>query len=194
MAGRIQNIEKVYPSQIKSSYALAKAGSISKILFVSSTGVYGNVNRVVLEDEKPIPERASSKALVAAEAFLQEQEIELSILRLAGLVGGDRKAGRFLAGKKDLSGAKAPINLIHREDCIQIIYEIIRQEKWGITLNASADKHPEKATFYSRQAQKLGLEPPTFKNEEGSDFKIISNEKLKRELNYSFIHPDPMDF
>jgi nucleoside-diphosphate-sugar epimerase len=149
----------------------------------------------VAEEDNPEPERASGKALVVCEKFLKEQkDLNTTILRLAGLVGGDRKAGRFLAGKKDLSNAKAPVNLIHRDDCIQIISQILQQNKWGLTLNAAADEHPEKANFYKAQTEKLGLEPPTFQEQNKPSYKIVSNQKLKQVLNYTFLHPDPMDF
>ena len=192
---RTPDIETRYPKQIQLIFDAAMAGRIKHLLFVSSTGVYGNVNRVVTEAEIPLPERASGKALIQCEQFLQTQEaISTTILRLSGLVGGERKAGRFLAGKKDLNNAKAPINLIHRDDCIQIIYQIIEQAKWGSIYNASADEHPEKAAFYKYQTERMGLEAPEFTDTAAISFKIISNQKLKQELNYQFIHPDPMQF
>lgn len=192
---RTPNIETRYPKQIQLIVEAARAGNIKNLVFVSSTGVYGNVNRMVTEAETPVPERASGKALLQCEQFLSNQaHISSTILRLSGLVGGERKAGRFLAGKKDLDNAKAPINLIHRADCIQIIYQIIKQAKWGSIYNASADEHPEKAAFYKYQTQKMGLEAPTFLEGTETSFKIISNQKLKQELNYQFIHPNPMQF
>lgn len=192
---RIADIETIYPKQVRTIFEAAKAGSVKQLLFVSSTGVYGNTNQVVTEEDNLTPERASGKALVVSENFLKEQkDISTTILRLAGLVGGERKAGRFLAGKKELSNAKAPVNLIHRDDCIRIIYQILQQNQWGLILNAAADEHPEKATFYKVQTAKLGLEAPTFQEQDEPSYKIISNQKLKAVLNYTFLHPDPMDF
>ena len=192
---RIPDIEERYPRQIRAVLEAIRAGSIKKLLFVSSTGVYGNVNRRVTESETPVPETASGKALMTCEAFLQkEPDLNLTILRLSGLVGGERKAGRFLAGRQKVAGAKAPVNLIHREDCIQIIHQILLQEKWGEIYNATADEHPEKQAFYQVQTQKMGLEPPSFLAETEPSYKLISNEKLKRELAYQFLHPDPMKF
>ena len=60
--------------------------------------------------------------------------------------------------------------------------------------NVCADKHPDRKTFYTKQALQQGLEPPTFSANIQGDFKIVSNQKLKDHLGYDFIHPDPMAF
>mgnify|MGYP001804918607 CR=1 FL=1 len=85
--------------------------------------------------------------------------------------------------------------MVHRVDCVQVIYEVIRQEKWNKIYNVCADQHPSKKEFYQAQTKKLGLEIPELaERETQKDYKIVSNEKVKQELGYSFIHPDPMLF
>lgn len=189
------DVERVHPMQIQVLLSKAQQMKVAKIIFVSSTGVYGNENRVLTEADEVRPVRSSGKALVRVEWILQQAEdMQVTIVRMAGLVGGDRKAGRFLAGKKDVKNGNAPINLVHREDCIQIINQIIEQNKWGELYNICADKHPTRREFYIHQAQKEGLEPPSFLPDSVPDFKIISNEKVKTALSYEFIYPDPMKF
>ena len=99
--------------------------------------------------------------------------------------------GRFLSGKRDLKSGNAPVNLIHRDDCIQIIIEIIQQGVWGQILNGCCDKHPLRKEYYTRQAKIIGVDPPTFDDLDTPNFKIISNKKLKKILNYRFKYPDP---
>ena len=193
--GRRADVAQAHPREVRRVYELAVAGGVQRLLFISSTGVYGDLNRVVTEADAPDPIRASGRALAAIETFLRRQTaIETTILRLAGLVGGERKAGRFLAGRRDLPGGDAPVNLVHLDDCIGVIYEIIRQEKWGEIYNVCADEHPPKRAFYTTQAEREGLEPPTFRDDGKAPFKLISNEKVKVELGYAFRHPDPMGF
>lgn len=194
--GRRQpKVEEYHPRQIRAVYEAAVAGGVKRLLFISSTGVYSDVNRVVTEADQPDPSRASGKALAKVEAFLRAQTaVEVTILRMAGLVGGERKAGHFLAGKKDVSNPAAAVNLVHRDDCIGVIQSVIEQHKWGEVYNVSADEHPSRRDFYVAQAQKENLEPPTFKEDGSTSFKIISNEKVKAELGYEFKHPDPMGF
>jgi nucleoside-diphosphate-sugar epimerase len=192
---RHPNVEEHHFQQIKKVVEMIKKGTIQKIIFVSSTGVYGDENRVVTEADTPNPTRGSGKALVRVEHFLRQQTaLPTTILRMGGLVGGDRKAGRFLAGKKDVKNGNAPINMIHRDDCIGVINEIVEQEIWEETFNVCADEHPTRKEFYLAQTAKQGLEAPTFSDDEEVSFKIISNEKVKTLLGYNFLYPDPMEF
>jgi len=192
---RLENIQTAHPQQIKAILAEAKKGSIQQILFISSTGVYGNENRVLTETDALNPVRNSGEALAIIEAFLQkEKDLQVTILRMAGLVGGDRKAGRFLAGKRDIPNGQARVNMVHREDCIQVIYQIIKQEKWGGIYNVCADEHPTREAFYLSQAKKQGFELPQFAEGGEAAYKIISNQKIKAALGYTFLHPDPMEF
>jgi len=184
-----EDVEQRYPAQVATVLEAAVRGGVRRLLFTSSTGVYGNTNDWVRESDPANPTRAGGRALLAAEGVIRSQsELPATILRLAGLVGGDRQPGGFLAGRKDLPNGDAPVNLVHRDDCIRIIYEIIRQERWGEVYNVCADAHPKKRAFYPQQARALGLEPPTFQPGGPANYKIVSNEKVKRDLGYSFLY------
>ncbi|MDX5436699.1 MAG: SDR family NAD(P)-dependent oxidoreductase, partial [Pontibacter sp.] len=87
-----------------------------------------------------------------------------------------------------------PVNLIHLDDCLAILERIIEQEKWGKVYHAAADGHPSRKDFYTAAAQALHLSPPEFDDMEETKFKLIKSQKLKDELSYTFIHPDPMAF
>ena len=73
--------------------------------------------------------------MIAAEHLVAVSDLQHSILRFGGLAGGDRKAGRFLAGRKDVKNGAAPVNMIHRDDCIGIIHRIIENPLWGRVWN-----------------------------------------------------------
>jgi len=190
-----KDVARSHPLQIAALMEKANANGVQKILFISSTSVYGNVNRVVTESDEPQPETLSGKALVEVEQLLMSQgSFQTTILRMGGLVGLNRPAGRFLAGKKEIKNGRAPVNMVHQEDCIRIIKKIIESQKWGAIYNVCADEHPTKETFYTHQAQKQGFDSPTFLMESDYAFKEVSNYKLKKELGYKFLHPDPMEF
>lgn len=193
---RDPEVEERHPRQIRVVAQYLTEAEVKKLIFVSSTGVYPNLNRVVTEEDSTHPERASTAALVVAENFLQLQNaFATTILRMAGLVGGTRKAGRFLAGKTDVPNGSAPVNLVHRTDCIEVIKAIIRLEKWNEIYNVCADEHPTKRDFYTAQAYKDDFTPPTFKTQQTKvAYKIVSNQKLKTALGYTFKYPDPMQF
>ncbi|MES2872664.1 MAG: SDR family oxidoreductase [Bacteroidota bacterium] len=191
---RRADIEEYHPAQIQALIPGIRNHGVTKVLFVSSTSVYPDLNREVFEHEELTPSKGSGKALKIVEDMLKaEESFETTILRFGGLVGYDRLPGRFLASKKDVPNANAPVNLIHQDDCIEIIYQIIKQGLWGETFNACADEHPLRKDYYHQAALQIGLEPPAFEIGVESSYKIINSEKLKRKLNFTFKYPNPIE-
>lgn len=164
--------------------------SIKQVLFISSTSVYQNSNTVVTEaDHAESPESALYQI---EQAFQQCLDFKTTILRLSGLIGYQRHPGRFFAKGKLVPNPDAPVNLIHRDDCIGLIDAIIEQAAWGEVFNACADSHPTKREFYSYTRQLLNQSPPDFADTTQSQYKIVSNVKIKTQLGYQFIYPDLM--
>ena len=189
---RRDDIADYHPAQIKSLIARMESSPVKKVLFVSSTSVYPDLAREVSEDDNAPPEKPSGTALLEAERLLRDSSrFETTIIRFGGLIGYDRKPGRFLAGKKGITGGNVPVNLIHRDDCLGIIHRIIERSAWGETFNACADEHPLRKEYYTAQARKLGLEPPGFEDAAAGGFKIVRSDKLKKLLEYRFKYPDP---
>ncbi|MEM6966873.1 MAG: SDR family oxidoreductase, partial [Bacteroidota bacterium] len=185
--GRRPDVETAHPLEIKKLLEAAHRGDIQKIIFCSSTGVYGNDKKIASEDHLPHPASASGRALVKVENHLRSlTHFKSTIVRLAGLVGGERKPGRFLAGKENIPNGNAPVNLVYREDCIEAILQIILQNKWNEIYNVCADEHPTRRDFYTEQAKLLGLKPPSFSTDrndnDNTTFKVVANEKIKRDL------------
>lgn len=167
---------------------------IPHVLFVSSTSVYPDVNRAVSEDEELMPAKGSGVALrIAERIFMEHTEFKTTVLRFGGLVGYDRLPGRFLAAKKNQANGDAPVNIIHQDDCIEIIYQIIQQNCWGEIFNAAADAHPLRKEYYCKAAIVAGLEPPEFSNDTELKFKLVNSSKLKQKLSYAFKYPDPLE-
>lgn len=188
------DIETYHPQQVQNIISYAAKSPVQHILFVSSTSVYPAVNTEVDEAETRTPEKASGKALKQAENMLmQHQGLKATVLRLAGLVGYDRMPGRFLAGKKAVNNGNVPVNLIHQDDCIGLINHIIEQDKWGYIFNGCAPKHPLRKDFYIRAAEKAGLTPPEFSDDqEEISYKIVNAGNSSKILNYTYKYPDPM--
>ncbi len=184
---RIPEIIQYYPDQMKIILEQLKNSPIQHVLFVSSTSVYQNTNTLIDESIIPKPEKNSGMALVKAEKLFQNQySFSTTIVRFAGLIGPDRNPGRFLAGKKDLDGGRNPVNLIHRDDCIRIINEIIVKECWGEIFNGCHPDHPTRKDYYTQMAQQMNLDPPIFNDGTDSPFKIVNGEKVKNVLGYQY--------
>lgn len=188
------DIASMYPKQIAEVLKQAKAKSVKNILFVSSTSVYPNLNRAVREADAGGDISTSGKTLLEVEEMLQmRQGFRVTILRLCGLYDERRNPGRFLAGRSLNSNGQDCVNLIHREDCVEIIIKLLEKDLWGEVFNACSDEHPAKATFYPLAATKLGLEPPSFSSDAPRAYKIIDSCKLKDQLGYTFQYPDPVE-
>ncbi|MFS4418473.1 SDR family oxidoreductase [Maribacter sp. 2307ULW6-5] len=136
---------------------------VKKVLFVSSTSVYGDATGTVTEETVPVPSTASGKQLLEAEkVFREETDWATTVLRFGGLIGPDRHPVRQLAGREGLANGNDPVNLIHLDDCLGIMASVITQNIWNTTLNGVYPAHPKKRDYYGKMAQKLGLEPPKY--------------------------------
>lgn len=165
--------------------------SITKVLFVSSTSVYKNVNGIV--SEASAAEDQDHPLFQIESLFQDSRQFQTTIIRFSGLIGYSRHPGRFFSKAKVVPHANAPVNLIHRDDCINIIARVIELSAWDTILNACASSHPTKAEFYTRARKDLSQPPLEYSNDGQFLFKEISNQKLKDELNYTFIHDDLMN-
>lgn len=190
---RTEDIESVFPQQLKQVIQYIQNLKIQNVLFISSTSVYENVNREVSEGEEGNPEKASGRAILNAEKLLSElNKAETTIIRFGGLIGADRNPARFLTGKSKVGG-NVPVNLIHRDDCVDIIIEIIDNDIWGEVFNACCPEHPTKKEFYSKAAKISEMPVPVF-SKKSQSFKIVKSDKLIKRLGYSFHYPSPMDY
>ncbi len=182
------------PSKISADYSQLlkqiEQSPVSKVLYVSSTSVYPSANKVV--DENDVLDTSHSKVspfLVIENLIKKCASIESTIVRFGGLIGYDRNPKNFFKNKP-VRDPDSFVNLIHRDDCIGIIHQIIQQEAWGNVFNACADSHPSKRDFYTQVTQDAGMPLPVFENHNGAPYKIVNNERVKELLHYSFKYPD----
>lgn len=161
---------------------------IEKVVFVSSTSVYENKNKTISESDGE--ESALSPLVTIENLFRNCSKIKTTIVRFGGLIGYSRSPGKFFSKGRLIQDPNSGVNLIHRDDCIGIISQIIEQEAWGEVFNCCADTHPTKKEFYTYAAQSIGVLAPEFAESEADSYKIISNLRVKKVLNYQFRHPD----
>ncbi len=188
-------VEQQYPDMIQQVVKKAEKEGVQWIIFASSTSVYSETGGLTVE-ENTIPGKASrpsGEALLAAEAKLKESNTDSTILRFGGLYGYGRHPVQYLAGRKDLDGAAKPVNLIHQSDCIQVIYSILANEKRNEIYNVVSDGHPPRKEFYQSAARYFNLEVPHFSKNGKKNYRVVSNQKLKDDLDLKFIYPNPMD-
>lgn len=171
----------------------ALAQNVARIIFMSSTSVYGTGEGTVKENSPLLPETPSGRVLKELESwFHQLPNISVDILRLAGLVGVERHPGRFLAGKTDVLGGHNGVNLVHQDDVIAAITLLLSLPKGGHTYNLCAPRHPAKNKFYPALANQLGLIAPTFiGSAEENKTKLVDGSLICKELGFDYLYPDP---
>ncbi|MGY0577224.1 MAG: NAD-dependent epimerase/dehydratase family protein [Paraglaciecola chathamensis] len=167
----------------------------AKIVFISTSAVYGNVQGEITELSPLNPATESAHAHQAIEEYICQNISQTAcILRLAGLVGVDRHPGKFLAGKQGLAAGSQKINLVHQRDVINAIEKIILNDAWGETLLLSSTEHPTRKAYYSWAAKQLNLTPPTFSAEDQEQpSKHLNPEYTLRKLSLSLAYPSPYD-
>ncbi|MCG1036403.1 NAD(P)H-binding protein [Polaribacter sargassicola] len=161
--------------------------SIQKVIFISSTSVYGRINKVMTEEDDVL----KNHPLVEIENLFKENTFfETTIIRFAGLFGDERQPCNWFKNGRKIPQPKGFVNMIHKEDCIEIIHEIIDQNCWNETFNACSNHHPTRREFYTLAKLSNGFEMPEFENNDVYQWKIISSKKVQEVLDYTFIHDD----
>ena len=186
--------EMTFVNKVKTLIPFIEKSGVQKVVFVSSTSVYGDDFPIVeiTEETKPNPDTESGKQLVIAETLLQSNpNFKTSVIRFGGLLGEERHPVKFLAGRANVENPDAPVNMIQREDCIGVIekaLEFTRNDKWewNQTFNAVAPQHPTRKAYYHKKAENLNLPLPTFAENSESKGKMISSKKVETILGYSF--------
>lgn len=185
--------EDFYRQAVQEIVDTALAHHIPRIIFTSSTSVYGNALGTIKESSPRDPVTLSGKVLKELEDWLHHLPgTSVDILRLAGLVGPGRHPGRFFAGKSAPDGQHG-VNLVHLEDVISAITLLLQAPKGGHIYNICAPLHPAREIFYPQMARELGLETPVFSQHAGSGTgKLIDGNRICHELGFEYQHPDPL--
>jgi len=163
--------------------------SIKKIIFISSTSVYDNSKEIITESSNT----NTSVLSEIEQLFIGNPNFLTTVVRFGGLIGYNRKPGNFFSTIKKISNPEGVVNMIHRDDSIRIIEQIIHKDVWGEVLNACADTHPDRRAFYTQARLEIGLGIPEFEESVVSEQKTVSNLKLKKILNFEFKYPNLMD-
>ncbi len=164
------------------------ASEVEKVIFISSTSVYGDIEGDVTESTTPAPSSASGKQLLLAEKlFTQTPNLQTSIVRFGGLIGPHRHPVTNLSKKKQLTNGNFPINLIHLDDCIRIITTIIEKAYWGELFNGVYPYYPSKRDFYTQESIKMGLPKPAYGIENRKKGKKVISDRLLNVKKFTFM-------
>jgi nucleoside-diphosphate-sugar epimerase len=141
--------------------------SVARFIYVSSTGVYGQVAGTLVDEDSPCePTREGGKACLAAEEVLRGSRFadRAVILRLAGLYGPGRipRARELLAGKPIDAQSNGWLNLIHVEDAARIVLLAEDRAEPPRTYVVSDGQPVVRGEYYAELARLIGAARPTF--------------------------------
>ncbi len=184
----------VYAQASKHMAHAMEQGSVARLVWVGSTGVYGQDDgRRVDEAAETNPDRPLARAILAAEQHLLETgeatDGTVCSLRLAGLYGHDRRVedwARRAAGKTRHDG-DAYLNLIHRDDAVAALAQLVASEVSGV-LNWSDDQPTTRRELYDPMLREQGLEPVRWQ-ESPSRGRRIDNRHAKSTLGLPLLYP-----
>jgi nucleoside-diphosphate-sugar epimerase len=170
-----------------------RASGVRHVLYVSSTSVYGEANAEVTEATPLAPQKPGGQVVRALEEVLQQEPaLQTTVLRFGGLIGYDRLPTDAAAIGRRSRAADTPMNVIHRDDCVRIIHEIVRQGAWDEVFNAGTDAHPTRREYYAVAAAARGFALPDMGPVQALPYKVVNSAKLKATLNYQFLYPNPL--
>jgi len=147
-----------------------------QIFLTSSTGVYPELEKEYSEEDQPVEN-------VESENFITNKFPGANILRLGGLMGGQRLLKNY-----NISNLDQLVNHIHYADICSVVEKMLDQQSQGKVYNLVAPVHPNKEEIINAQKD---LPYSRERTEKG---RLISSAKLISELDFEFQYPDPRYF
>jgi nucleoside-diphosphate-sugar epimerase len=184
----------------------ARASPPDRLVYTSSTGVYGDHDGAFVDEETPLdPQTQKTRVLAEAERIAidgaADAGIDGTVARFAGLYGPDRyRLDRYLDGPV----TEGYLNMVHREDAAGAVAFCLESD-WarGEVVLVVDDEPVDKWDFADWLAEECGVDaPPTRTTEERladpdlsaaarrriETSKRCSNDRL-RALGYGFAYP-----
>jgi nucleoside-diphosphate-sugar epimerase len=180
---------------------------VGHVLYVSSTGVYGQSDGSWVDESSPTePVAAGGQVTLDAERALRTacgapgKTCRLTVLRLAGIYGPGRLIARVdqLRGGAAIAGdPQAWLNLIHVDDAARVLVAVAATDRpISSTLLVCDDRPVTRGEFYSAVAFGVGAPPPVFDPEATAGRrtsglnKRCRNARMHAELGIDLDHPD----
>jgi nucleoside-diphosphate-sugar epimerase len=165
----------------------ALPASTGRVIYVSSTGVYGqDAGEWVDEESECEPVTAGGQACVSGEQllFAHARGRDAVVLRLAGLYGPGRvpRSAGVAAGAPIAGSPDAYLNLIHVGDAASAV--VAAADSGSATRRTyvvSDGNPPTRGDYVARLAAQLGVAPPRFEGGSGLG-KRVRNTRAVQEL------------
>ena len=156
-------------------------GVLQRVLFVSSTAVYGEHGDQWVDESTPTaPQGFNGRVMLEAEQWLLGQSVQSIILRLSGIYGPgrDQLLDRIRQGLASVPrGVRHWTNRIHIEDAARAVVHFLDLPD-PLPVYLVTDGHPYPMdTLYDALADKLGVPKPS----EGTAPAMIGSKRLSNQ-------------
>ena len=153
-------------------HALEEAGQRPRrLLFVSSTAVYGVTDGSWVDEETPTePLRPTGGAVLEAERVALHGQVPAVVLRLGGIYGPGRTRliDQVRDGTAQVPDPPTHTNRIHRDDAATAAVQLLTMDAPPAVVLGVDDDPAEKGTVLRFLADELGLpHPPTAEDDAG---------------------------
>ncbi len=192
--------------------ALARGGRVKRLVYASTTGVYGDAGGARFDETRPLaPATDRARRRVDAEqrlrAFGRATGVAVTLLRIPGIYAGDRPGGhpreRLARGAPVLAAADdVYTNHIHADDlaraCVAALWRGPRQR----VINVCDDTELRMGDYFDLAADLCGLQrPPRISREQArqqlsamqlsfmGESRRLMNRRLKTELKLRLRYP-----
>ncbi len=189
--------------------AMTNGARPDKIVYISTTGVYGDNHGAWVTEDTPLqPKAARSKRRVDAEsvlrAFGQEHGVPVIILRVPGIYGPGRLPIEAIKTRRPVldENESGYTNRIHAEDLARVCVVAAERGRADTVYNVS-DGHPSSMTgYFNLLADALGEpRPPVVSRAEAQrvlsagmlsyldESRRVDNRRMREELGVELLYP-----
>ena len=173
---------------------------IKHFIYISSTGVFGNFDGQWIDESAPAnPARPGGQACLEAEQLIAERTDRWTVLRMAGLYGGQRVPTRQIIKDKawDKLSPHGYLNLIHQTDAVNAIIAAADRKPMAEIIHCSDGHPPTRQAYYQYIADQFELgeipwpqDTVVDADSRSANSKRIGNRKMLELLKFDLMHPD----
>ncbi|MCC5921319.1 MAG: NAD(P)H-binding protein [Cyclobacteriaceae bacterium] len=188
--GRKMFGDEKHPKQMQQLKEALENTDVRQLVYISSTSVYPSEPNHYNEDSSTV---GGAEAIKAGEKIAKEISTNCTILRAGGLMGYDRRVGRYFAGKEGTIKVSGVVNYVHRDDVVQALFKVMENLPLSETFNLVSPVNANKEEVIQRSCERLGLEAPQM-DYDPYERRIVSGERISDVLAFKYQHSDPRDF
>ncbi|MCB9849157.1 MAG: SDR family oxidoreductase [Phycisphaerales bacterium] len=174
--------------------------SVARVIYTSSTSVYAQRDGSWVDETSPAgADSENGKVLLATERTLldagveneQGREVQISVVRLAGIYGPGREPARFAArfAGQERDDGEVYLNLVHLDDIVAALARLRTIPHHGV-LNLADDTPTTRRVVFDPILRAANLPPVRWTaGASGDRGKRIANGRIKALLDLTLRHP-----